>query len=355
MPSPTAAPSLCYNEMYMNMFNIFKNPNGLGDTKPATPQAPEKNSTHLSEPAPIVAIPTRTIDSASGDINDNIAEQVMDAVANDLHCTLTIGEAQDLFRRNLRRPLSERSLQRYCNTGAIAAEMISHSQGKEWLLNEASLLRFIERYPITLTPGDATDAGDGAAPAHRASRSGDATSTTTPARKSKDLEFQSVDTDAKASAKSSNTPAHGDAGPTDDAPKGAPVTAQTVATDAAPAADIDDTTDDTTATDDFADPSTSGERRHLGDILIENARLTAIIEGKTELISTLKLHEERTHEDLVQSRTLVSKLTNDVRDINAKMLDTMLTMAQGKKSLPGSPATEVESQPENRLSHRRGI
>lgn len=255
-------------------------------TSPESPTAATLIN-NLNAPASpsVVAIPTRNADSVDG----HASEQASVAVAHDLHCTLTIGEAQALFTTHLRRPLSQRSLQRYCANGTIAAQLISHSQGKEWLLNETSLLRFIEKYPITLT------------------------------------EHPSATVPAPAP-----TPEPKHVGAV------APIAPQPTPT-APPVRDkhqdIGDASDDS---DDFVDPSETGEPRRLGEILIENARLTALLEGNTALIEQLKQHDARTHDDFVHSRELVTKLTDDVRDINSQMLDTMLKMSKGSQALLSS-------------------
>ncbi len=148
------------------------------------PDTPDGAATDDKTTPTVVAIPTigaATDDTAATRSEDRATEQIIDAVTHDRQCTLTIGEAQDMFRKLLRRPLSERSLQRYCSAGAILSQLISHSQGKEWLLNETSLIRFIERYPITLT--EAPTAITAHAPAAITSTVGAATAANLPRRR----------------------------------------------------------------------------------------------------------------------------------------------------------------------------
>lgn len=340
-------------------------PDGDANTDASDDSTHDHDSAAASsfEPVAIVAIPKAT----GANINDSVAKQVRDAVEHDRQCTLTIGEAQDLFRRSLRRPLSQRSLQRYCNSGTIAAEMISHSQGKEWMLNEASLLRFIERYPITLTEYVTQPQTQNVTPhptAHPARQrvAPLATETQTPLHHAVADSADGAPSAPHKTAAKTKTPAPN------------PATSPANASDK-PAANSDtlhdtllntthtgpdngnttrDDTNDTDGgdTDDFASPAEAGEKRRIGDLLIENARLTALLEGNSELIQTLKLHEERTHEDLKHSRTLISKLTDDVRDINSQMLDTMLNMATGRQLLPGSNPAQDTTAPKAVRRHR---
>lgn len=246
------------------MLNFFK--------RTAAPTSADHNAT-TSASSPIIAIPATASPTAR--------QQVERAIAHDRTCTMTIGEAQDQFRRHLRRPLSKRSLQRYCQNGVIDAQLISHSQGKEWLLNESSLTAFILKYPITFSDGaEPTEA----MPAHRL------------APQPPDPMPASVGAVAEASNVVVPTP-----GPADD---------------------------------DFAPATEVGEARRIGDLLIENARLMAIIEGKKELIDRLQLHDDRMHAQLTRAQALTEKLTDDVTNVSARMLDTMQKMATARYMLP---------------------
>ncbi len=95
-------------------------------------------------------------------------------------------------------------------------------------------------------------------------------------------------------------------------------------------------------TDDFADINHAGERRRLGDVLIENARLSALIEGKEEVITTLKSHDDHMREELKDSKSLINKLSGDVARIATQMLSAMQAIGTAGKSysLP-SDADEV--------------
>jgi hypothetical protein len=271
----------------LNIFNPF-NKSAEPSTIISAPVVPEPVA---PEQHTVVAIPT----SVAGDAS-TASEQVTNAVAHDLQCTLTIGEAQQLFRTLLRRPLSQRSLQRYCNTGTIAAQMISHSQGKEWLLNETSLRKFIETYPITLT-----DDPTATAPL--------ATPETAPEPRTQP--------DAVETAQPQHSPAA--------TPEPANMISEALVTDDG---------------DDYADPTEVGESRHLGEVLIENARLAALLSGKDEVISTLKSHDVHMRTQLKESTTLTSKLTGDVVNIASQMLNTMQAIGTAGRNYTLQAAVE---------------
>ena len=206
--------------------------------------------------------------------------QIADAIAHDRHCTLTIGEAQQVFLTHKRQPLAARTLQRYCQNGAIQAQLISHSQGKEWLINEASLVEFILKRPFTLTspvPG---------APS-----------------------VETEPTPADPSAASAVTP-----------PPAPPAGADTPAASAVkgPTTLVEPEVDEV-----FAAPHEVGERRRLSDVLIENARLTATLEGRDAVIAELKDDQKFLREEVRENRTL----RDYMKQISDKMLDTFKTVA----------------------------
>ena len=306
----------------MNNYNHLNN-DQLNDM--AIVASPDQTDTNAMA-TPIVAVPTDiTTDHGDSGVatDDRSAErQLIDAVNNDRHCTLTIGEAQDLFRKLMRRPLSERSLQRYCQSGAILSQLISHSQGKEWLLNEASVIRFIERYPITLTEHPSPEMASPQTTLtpreidkiERSTPDGVATDDTI----SQTVSPETTRMATVASPTPRHEARHGDSG----------------------VAKVGDT-------DDFADPKMTGERRRLGDVLIENSRLTALLEGKQEVIETMKNHDQHMREELTQSKSLISKLTGDVTRIASQMLNTMQaigTAGKGNRLSSGSVADDATEQ-----------
>ena len=79
------------------------------------------------------------------------------ALANQLKCTLTVEQARQLFAHHGRKVPAVQTLQNYCTEDAIAAEEIRMTYGAEWLINEASLLAFIEQQS-QLTHAVASDA-----------------------------------------------------------------------------------------------------------------------------------------------------------------------------------------------------
>jgi hypothetical protein len=161
-----------------------------------------------------------------GDASD--AKSAADlSLADQLEYTLTVKQAAELFTRHGRKVPSERSLQRYCSDDPplIRGLKIKTTYGQEWLINEASLLTYIETLPLE---PDASSALPPATPDNVA---------TTP---------------------------DGDA---------------SVATPPNEPAKSRDDRDDTVAT---------GETRKLTDVLIENARLLERVEGRDELVKFLR-------------------------------------------------------------------
>jgi hypothetical protein len=287
---------------YAYMINYFRGLNKTNHNEPAVAAVAPLMTETVSNPQPsVVALSTPDVavaGSETSETNQSTLAQVASAIAHDRQCSLTIGEAQRLFSQNLRRPLSERSLQRYCASGAIVAQLVSHSQGKEYLLNEPSLLAFIKSRPVQLadapTPVDAprvTELHDVREVLHKPVIIATPLATAQPALPDsfENAEIQPPTHEIKSQG-------------TDVAPE-------------ASAASADN--------DDYADPAHIGDSRRLGDILIENARLTALLEGKDDVIGVLKSHDAHLREQLTQSTTLTTRLTGDVVTIATKMLSTM--------------------------------
>jgi hypothetical protein len=241
-----------------------------GEQQPdlATPAAQE-----VAAP-PIVAAASSAVGDASG-ASDADATPVA-ALANDLAHTLTIGQARELFARLGRKVPAERTVQNYCVERQIASEKIRTSYGAEWLINEPSLLAFIERQPVIATATGATPA------------------------------------------------AHDDATPRNSAP------AASAVSDASGA-----------SASHIATPV--GERRTLADVLIENAKLLATIEGrdhviagKDETIAELKDDRGFLRDEVREAR----QQRKDVKDIASRMLDAMQTIAIAGKLPPAKPHDE---------------
>ena len=92
-----------------------------------------------------------------------------------------------------------------------------------------------------------------------------------------------------------------------------------------------------------------GERRTIAEVLIENARLLAQVEGKDAIIVELK--EDRTflREEVREGR----RSRDDVKGIAERMLDTLKTMAVGRLTMSSSPPQEpVEATIIDREGHQ---
>jgi hypothetical protein len=230
---------------------------------------------HEATPAPLAphepAAPLNTAPASSAVSDASAAPpKPIAALANDLKYTLTIGQARELFALNRRKVPSERTLQDYCQNGRIAGKKISTSFGREYLINEKSLIDHIEREPIlTMAP---------------------------------------------------HAP-HEPAAPLNTAPASSAVSDAS----AAPPAPIS------------SRPVTIGETRTLADVLIENAKLVATIEGKDHVIhgkdeTIAELKDDRTflREEVREGR----QQRKDVKDIANRMLEAMETIATNNRNLP---------------------
>lgn len=165
-------------------------------------------------------------------VQDHVAVEAAQATHEPLRAaldyTLTVGQAQQRFADLKRHVPKDRTIQNYCQQGDIAAQKIRTTFGSEWIINAQSLDAFILREPEM--PSAASDARTADTPPHATLASG-ATIPVAPA----------------------NPP-------------------QSVASDASVERDLQPT----------------GEKRHLVDVLIQNARLLAQVEDRNEMISELK-------------------------------------------------------------------
>jgi hypothetical protein len=170
-------------------------------------------------------------------------------------------------------------MQRYCAEHHLAAKKIRTVFGSEWLINELSLMRLIESEPIVT--GDARDA---------ASRD---TATSATPHTEKSFSYQPVTTDI------------GDADVANRAVVATPV----------------------------------GETRTIAEVLIENARLLAQVEGRDAMIAELK--EDRTflREEVREGR----KTRDDVKNIAERMLDTLKTIAIGRVPITSQMPESVQA------------
>jgi hypothetical protein len=208
--------------------------------------------------------------------NGVASDAAVTALADDLEYTLTVGQALERIAAARRKTPSGRSIQRYCDEGHLAAKKIRTIFGSEWLINETSLAKFIEAEPIVT--GDASDA-----------------------------------TGSDMTTSASPTPQ--------------PLRIQEP-----------DTIDNGVASDAVRPPMATpkGETRTIAEVLIENARLLAQVEGKDAIINELK--EDRTflREEVREGR----RTRDDVKNIAERMLDTLKTMATGRLSMPNPTPQE---------------
>lgn len=249
------------------------------DNSQAAPPAPH----YQSSPDTIVAVAPGV---ATGD-RDDAEASAQHALAHDLKFTLTIGEAQALYRNLGRRPPSERSLQRYCAEGRIAGQKITTSFGSEWLVNEESLVRHIETQPIIGAPEP---------------------SPSSPLSSMPPLILQHV------------TPA-------------TPPSAPTVSPSAPTHSVTPPPTTTATGDSDEGHDAPIGERRRIADVLLENARLVATIEGRDQIIAEMKGEQEFLREEVKDARTM----RRDVTRITERMLGTLQVIATKTQPQLGSP------------------
>jgi len=196
------------------------------------------------------------------------------AFADDVAYTLTVGQALERFVAARRKPPSQRTLQRYCIEGRLAAQKIRTTYGSEWLINETSLARLIEAEPVVTG-----DAGVAVAPV-----------LATPASPSM----------IEPNILAPDIPANGDAS--------VAVAPHVMATPA-------------------------GERRTIADVLIENSRLLAQVEGRDAVIVELKEDRNFLREEVREAR----RTRDDVKSISERMLDTLRTIAVGRLAMSAPP------------------
>jgi hypothetical protein len=180
-----------------------------------------------------------------------------------------------MFAELKRHVPKDRTIQNYCQQGDIAAQKIRTTFGSEWIINPQSLEAFILREPEMPSGAGAARVADVAPHAAQALET------------SKEI-------------------------PTADPPQGG-------ASDALIEPDLRPT----------------GEKRHLVDVLIENARLLAQVEDRNEMISELK-----------QERTFMQDQVRSALHLSERALaqgDTLLKTIQVMRIGPGSPAHPPET------------
>ena len=147
-----------------------------------------------------------------------------------------------------------------------------------------------------------------------------------------DAQMDSAQPKPEAAASSAPHAAHTDAVPLNSATA---TTASSVASDASVAR--------------FAEVAPIGERRNIADVLIENARLLAVSEGKDRIIDEKNEQISELRDDRAFLRDEIREARrnrDDVKNIAERMLDTLKSMALGRLGM-----TDVTtSAPEHRQS-----
>jgi len=76
-----------------------------------------------------------------------------------------------------------------------------------------------------------------------------------------------------------------------------------------------------------------GERRTVAEVLVENSRLLAQVEGRDAIIEELKEDRNFLREEVREAR----RTRDDVKNIAERMLDTLKTMALGRLAVSAAP------------------
>ena len=198
------------------------------------------------------------------------------ALDDGLRYTLTALEAIERFTKARRRPPSLRSIQRYCDEGTIRGTKIRTTYGQEWLINEESLMTYIGLLPIEAVV---------------ASVAGDANQELAPLQPLSTAPVRSNDSDAGV--------------------------AKVV---------------------EMATPV--GETRSIAQVLIENARLLALNEGKDAVIIELKEDRSFLREEVVEAR----KARGDIKEIAKEMLGTLKAIALPRSIQSPSDVHPVQAE-----------
>lgn len=239
--------------------------------------------------------------------------------------TLTVGEASSLMATKRCKYPSQRKVQRLCRDGAIDCYKLSTTRNgqpvSEWLVSETSLLKRIEDEEVKLDDAD--------------------TSVTPTARgvaSQNDYGHNQPDAVAAPDHAGNASEKHdpdgsvhnsGDASASPDS--------LGVAKD-----DSDSRNEQENAGDDMASPEpvgdAIGERRTLASVLIDNARLTAELEGTKALIEEVRDDREFLRDELKEARSG----RKDVTQIAERMLETLEAMSIGGRLSRRSEATASE-------------
>ena len=273
-------------ESTLNSGDAVATPNQVSDanqnTRVAVPESKVQNGTPIEGDvlAPLNEDRDASINSnqeknvepkPDAETQDRAATKVGDPYVDLSKYSLTIGQALDLFAHEKRLTPSERTMQNYCKDGKIDCYKLQTTRDgrpiAEWLINERSLRAFIETRP---TVGDAS----------------------------------SHDRDATVSDAPQEKPLS--------QPETSPSQSTTVETEA------------TAAQDSQMNAGTS-EKRTVASMLIENAKLTAQLAGKDELIEEIKTDKTFLREEVVEAR----KIRGDVKELAERLLITHERVALG--------------------------
>lgn len=289
---PTASPTPA------SSFGVNTATSASSDAGDASDAKSTFSATHATQEAPLATqssanplnqeTASTAVSDAAGAISDaSDAAAVSAALVDARVYNVTVPQAQELFAQLRRRVPAARTIQNYCADGLIAGEKVSTATGAEWLINDESLLAFIQSKPeVETTP----------------------------------------------------MPPIMEVTPLADRP--APEPAPVVSTEAA--AEIEE--------------PAPRETRTIAQMLVENARLAAelqgtrqVIEGKDETIAELKSDREFLRDEIKDKR----RLNQDLKDITSQVLQLLDNMVEARNpqlrmadTTPEPAANPLQSAPE---------
>jgi hypothetical protein len=236
--------------------------------------------------------------------------------------SLTIGEASFLMDQERCKFASNRKVQRMCKEGRIDCWKLSTTRNgqpvSEWLVNETSLRKHIEKNEIKW------DGDHDYSPADRSMNFGNASAVPDGFGNARQKRFEPNEPVVKPDAMA--VPDRNGNASDDRNGGGKLVKTQANSGDAMAMPDTDGDAKGKSAREQI------GETRSLASLLIENARLTAELEGKRELETEMRDEKLFLREELKEARAG----RKDVAAIAERMLQTLETIAIGGKLIPGS-------------------
>ena len=236
--------------------------------------------------------------------------------------SLTIGEASSLMLYQRCKFASNRKVQRMCKDGLIDCRKITTTRNgqpvSEWLVNEASLLQQIETNEIKWDQ-DALVAGAANGNASRSPMSDGDAIDTVDHRKSVEPARDAVAMLDRVGNAFSGTHHQTD--------------------QAVPADGMATPVEDGDALDEPI-----GETRSLASVLIENAKLTAQLQGTENMIEEIRGDKEFLRDELKEARAG----RKDVTAIAQRMLETLETIAIGGKLIQPNQSERSNETPPSR-------